>query len=67
MERNSLECKEIDNTNLGITIYDQDGISLTGGYALNVGNPHLIFFVDKIENYDLIKIGPKLENHSYVS
>ena len=56
--------KKIDNTNLGITIFDQDEISLTGGYALNVGNPHLIFFVKKTENYDLTKIGPKLEKHS---
>jgi len=56
--------KEIDNTNLGITIFDQGGIRLTGGYALNVGNPHLIFFVDKVENYDLPKIGPDLEKHS---
>ena len=55
--------KKIDNTNLGITIVDQDGISLTGGYALSVGNPHLIFFVEKIENYDLTKIGPELEKH----
>ena len=36
---------------------------MTGGYALNVGNPHLIFFVNKIENYDLSKIGPELEVH----
>ena len=55
--------KEIDNTNLGITISGRDGISLTGGYALSVGNPHLIFFVNKIENFDLSKIGPELEVH----
>ena len=55
--------KETDNTNLGITISGRDGISLTGGYALSVGNPHLIFFVNKIENYDLFKIGPELEVH----
>ena len=55
--------KETDNTNLGITISSRDGISLTGGYALSVGNPHLIFFVNKIENYDLSKIGPELEVH----
>jgi len=55
---------DIDNTNLGITIFDQDGTSLTGGYALSVGNPHLIFFVNKVENYDLPKIGPDLEKHS---
>ena len=56
--------KEIDNTNLGITISDRDGINFTGGYALSVGNPHLIFFVNKTENYDLPKIGPALEKHS---
>ena len=55
--------KEADNTNLGITIFDKDGISLTGGYALNVGNPHLIFFVEKTENFELTKIGPELEKH----
>jgi diaminopimelate epimerase len=56
--------RKIDNTNLGITIVDRNGISLTGGFALNVGNPHLIFFVNKIENYDLLKIGPELEVHT---
>ena len=40
---------------------------MTGGYALNVGNPHLIFFVNKTENYDLLKIGPELEKHSMFS
>ncbi len=55
--------KETNHTNLGITISDRDGVSLTGGYALSVGNPHLIFFVNKIENYDLSKIGPELEVH----
>ena len=39
--------KKIDNKNLGITISDLNGINLTGGYAVNVGNPHLIFFVNK--------------------
>ena len=56
--------KEIDNTNLGISILDKNGVSLNGGYALSVGNPHLIFFVKKINDYDLSKIGPKLEVHS---
>ncbi len=31
--------------------------------AVNVGNPHAIFWVDNIEDYDLAKIGPILENH----
>jgi diaminopimelate epimerase len=31
--------------------------------AVNMGNPHAIFWVDDIEAYDLAKIGPLLENH----
>ena len=59
--------KKIDNKNLGITISDLNGINLTGGYAVNVGNPHLIFFVNKYDNYNLLKIGPELENHPMFS
>jgi diaminopimelate epimerase len=31
--------------------------------AVNIGNPHAIFWVDDIEAYDLARIGPLLENH----
>jgi diaminopimelate epimerase len=31
--------------------------------AVNIGNPHAIFWVDDIEAFDLAKIGPLLENH----
>jgi diaminopimelate epimerase len=31
--------------------------------AVNMGNPHAIFWVDDPEAYDLAKIGPLLENH----
>jgi diaminopimelate epimerase len=31
--------------------------------AVNMGNPHAIFWVDDIEAYGLSKIGPLLENH----
>ncbi|HUI20426.1 MAG TPA: diaminopimelate epimerase [Methylocella sp.] len=31
--------------------------------AVNMGNPHAVFWVDDIEAYDLEKIGPLLENH----
>jgi len=30
---------------------------------VNVGNPHVIFFVDEIQNFDITTIGPRLENH----
>jgi diaminopimelate epimerase len=31
--------------------------------AVNIGNPHAIFWVDDIDAYDLGRIGPMLENH----
>ena len=35
-----------------------------GGTAVNVGNPHVVFFVDKIENFNIEKIGPQVENYN---
>ena len=35
------------------------------GYCVNVGNPHIIFFVKDCEKVDIEKIGPKIENHHY--
>lgn len=32
------------------------------GTAINVGNPHLVFFVDNPNAYDLASIGPQLEH-----
>ena len=34
-----------------------------GGTAVNVGNPHVIFFVKNIDNYNIKKIGPSVENN----
>ena len=31
--------------------------------AVNVGNPHAIFWVDNVEAYDLARFGPLVENH----
>jgi diaminopimelate epimerase len=31
--------------------------------AVNMGNPHAIFWVDDVDAYDLAKIGPLLEHH----
>tara|TARA_B100001758_G_C18234133_1_gene516979 strand:- start:60 stop:884 length:825 start_codon:yes stop_codon:yes gene_type:complete len=35
------------------------------GYCVNVGNPHIIFFVKDCDKVDIQKIGPKVENHHY--
>ena len=31
--------------------------------AVNMGNPHAVFWVDDVNAYDLAKLGPMLENH----
>tara|TARA_B100000686_G_C16695715_1_gene920377 strand:+ start:52 stop:879 length:828 start_codon:yes stop_codon:yes gene_type:complete len=57
--------KEMDNKNLKIKINNIHGKEFTGGFSLSVGNPHVVFFVDSVNQFDLKKIGPKIENHKY--
>ena len=35
------------------------------GYCVNVGNPHIIYFVKDCEKVDIENIGPKVENHHF--
>ena len=55
--------KKFDTQNLEIEIIDKNDKKHIGGIAINVGNPHIVFFVNDIESFDLKKIGPKIENH----
>ena len=57
--------KNLDTKNLNIRIVNKHNIEHVGGTSVNVGNPHVVFFVDNIEDYDLKKIGPEIENHNY--
>ena len=57
--------KNLDTKNLNIKIVNTNNIEHIGGTSVNVGNPHVVFFVDNIEDYDLKKIGPEIENHNY--
>ena len=57
--------KNLDTKNLNIKIIDKNNIEHIGGTSVNVGNPHVVFFVDNIEDYDLKEIGPQIENHKY--
>jgi len=52
--------EELDHKNINLNI---DGKKFTDGFSLNVGNPHIIFFVKNCFEYDLKKLGPKIENH----
>ena len=54
---------KIDTKNLNLRIEDKNKNEYFGGTAVNVGNPHTIFFVDKLENYNLSEIGPSLEKN----
>ena len=54
---------ELNTKNLNIKISDQNNKEHSGGTAINVGNPHVIFFVDNIDDFDIAKIGPEIENH----
>jgi len=33
--------------------------------CLSVGNPHCVIFVDSIEDFPVVAVGPKIENHSF--
>ena len=57
--------QNLDTKNLKIRIVNKNNIEHIGGTSVNVGNPHVVFFVDNIEDYDLKKIGPEIENHKY--
>jgi len=57
--------KKMDNKNLKIKINNISGKEIFGGFSLNVGNPHVIFFTEALDQFDLKEIGPKIENHSY--
>ena len=55
--------RKLDTKDLKIEIIDKNNNKHIGGVAVNVGNPHIIFFINDIESFDLKKIGPEIENH----
>ena len=57
--------KKMNNENLKIKINSIDGKEFVGGFSLSIGNPHVIFFVDNLNQFNLNEIGPKIENHNY--
>ena len=50
--------KNLDTLNIPIEIQ-----GLSYGVAINIGNPHLVFFGKNIKEIDLMKIGPMVENN----
>ena len=48
---------------------DTDNLDLTVGplshpVAVNMGNPHVVFFVESVEDIPLMELGPQIENHA---
>ena len=52
--------KDLDHSKITLNIEDK---VFTGGFCLNVGNPHIIFFVKDCFEHDLKILGPKIENN----
>ena len=52
--------KKINPGNITLNINNK---IFSGGFCVNVGNPHIIFFVKDCFEHDLKEIGPKIENH----
>jgi diaminopimelate epimerase len=52
--------KNLDHSNITLNIEDK---TFTGGFCVNVGNPHIIFFVKDCFEHDLKILGPQIENN----
>lgn len=55
--------ERMDTRTLDIKVGPIDKPVLSLPSAVNMGNPHCIFFVENAEAHDLVKIGPMLEFH----
>jgi len=51
--------KNLDHNNITLNIEDK---TFTDGFCVNVGNPHIIFFVKDCFEHDLKILGPQIEN-----
>ncbi len=55
--------ERMDTRRLDIKLGPIDAPVLHSPSAVNMGNPHCVFFVDDTENFDLARIGPMIEYH----
>lgn len=51
--------EKIDTKKIKILVGDIEFL----GTAINVGNPHIIFFINELDKIEIEKVGPILENH----
>ncbi len=57
-----LENKKLNPQKIRLDFLDNE---LGTGFCVNVGNPHIVFFVKDCLNIDIRKLGPTIENHHY--
>ena len=55
--------ERMDTRTLDIKVGPIDAPVLHGPSAVNMGNPHCVFFVENAEAHDLRKFGPMIEHH----
>jgi diaminopimelate epimerase len=55
--------QETDTLSFPISVPGSDLYALTIASAVNVGNPHVVLFVDDAENAPVAELGPKIETH----
>jgi len=55
--------ERMDTRTIDVRVGPIDAPVLIGPSAVNMGNPHCVFFVENAEAHDLSKIGPMLEYH----
>jgi diaminopimelate epimerase len=68
MGKPSLKCHEIPLSTECDTLHLPIELEmLKDPVAVNIGNPHMIFFIDDIGEIPLQRLGPKLENHKLFS
>tara|TARA_B100000965_G_scaffold68952_1_gene54290 strand:+ start:1550 stop:2368 length:819 start_codon:yes stop_codon:yes gene_type:complete len=61
-EWNKIPLKEKANTkNISVKVDDE---IFSEGFALNIGNPHIVFFVEDCFKINLKKFGPLIEKHN---
>jgi len=54
---------EMDTLDLDLSLTAPDGTELRAPVAVNMGNPHVVFFVADAEAVDLAAVGPEIEHN----
>lgn len=57
--------KSCDTLAVNLPDIGDDIAALGPGTAVNMGNPHIVFFVDNIQTCAVEKLGPIIESHSF--